>query len=80
MKNTPVPPSISEYIKDKFRDNFLTEIKTIENKEGKQLYYVDVSHDNSIHHFRFNSEGILIGKDLEPINELNDGEDDIIDD
>jgi hypothetical protein len=77
MKTPQVPPAISEYIKDKFRDNFLTEIKSIESDDGHLQYIVDVSHDNTFHHLKFNSEGILIGKKLEPINELNDGEDDI---
>ncbi len=80
MKTHQVPPAISEYINDKFRDNFLTEIKTIESKDGHLHYHVDVTHDNTMHHLKFNSDGLLIGKDLEPISELNDGDDDISED
>lgn len=74
-----LPLGISEYLKEHFREDFLTETKKTINKAGKVTYNVQVSSQNSLYHLKFNSKGILIEKEMEPILELYDEEYGIVD-
>lgn len=74
-----IPAAISEYIKRFFDKEFLTEIKTSKDKKGMIFYHVNVSQDNTLYHLKFNTEGILVQKDSEPLMELLDDEDEIAD-
>lgn len=76
---TELPYNISEYLKEHFREDFLTEIKETTNKEGHLIYEVNVSSQDSLYHLKFNSKGILIEKEMEPILELDDEEYGIVD-
>ncbi|PBQ30553.1 hypothetical protein CNR22_01795 [Sphingobacteriaceae bacterium] len=76
-KVTPeiIPSPISDYIKNNFREDFLTEIHTLKDKNGKTFYRVDISHDNTLHHLKFDTQGTLILQEAEPLMELFDEED-----
>lgn len=73
-KNSPekLPHKISEFITRNFRGEFLTEIKTFRDKNGKEIYDIQLSQDNTLHHLRFNSLGTLIERNAEPLIELYD--------
>jgi hypothetical protein len=70
----PIPAGISEYIKSQFRDDYLTEIRTVKNKAGEIFYFVDVTHDKNLFHLKFDEHGKLVLQETEPILELDDEE------
>ncbi|MDI1355211.1 MAG: hypothetical protein PSX36_09845 [bacterium] len=65
-----LPHKISEFITNNFRGEFLSDIKKIRDKRGKDIYDVSISHDNTLHHLRFNALGVLIERNAEPLMEL----------
>ena len=67
-----IPFKISEYIKKNFEEEFLVDINSIKGKDGKILYKVDVGHENTLYHLEFNSDGMLVKMETEPILELSD--------
>lgn len=73
-KPLAIPPAISEYIRDHFKEDFLTEINSYMNSKGEINYSVDISNENTLYHLKFHSDGRLFQKDMEPINELNEDE------
>ncbi len=77
--NAEFPYEISEYLKENFGDDFLTEIKKTLNKEGESIYKVDVSSEDYLYHLKFNSIGALLEKNIEPILELDDQEYGVVD-
>jgi len=70
-----IPAPISDYIKNNFREDFLTDIYTLKDKNGKTFYRVDVSHNNTLHHLKFDAMGTLILQEAEPLMELFDDDD-----
>ncbi len=71
---TPIPAGISEYIKNHFRDDYLTDIRTVTGNSGDTSYFVDVTHDKSLFHLKFDSQGKLVLQETEPILDLDDDE------
>lgn len=63
--NEKLPYSISDYIKEHFREDFLFEVKSIKHVEGHVYYTVEVSKDNYIHTLRFNEEGELVKEEAD---------------
>jgi hypothetical protein len=63
----PVPQGISEYINDRFVDDYLTEIMPYADASGKLFWHVDVTHNNTIYHLRFNEQGVLVESVVEPV-------------
>lgn len=76
---TELPYEISEYLKENFREDFLTEIKKTTASDGKVIYKVDVSNEDSLYHLKFNSKGLLMEKEMEPILELDTDEYGVVD-
>ena len=68
----PIPAGISEYIREHFRNDFLTDIRAVKNKSGELFYYVDVTHDKNLFHLKFDAYGNLLLRETEPIMELDD--------
>ena len=67
-QNSPaIPIRISEYIKQNFREDYLTEIKHVKDSKGIGFYYVDVTHEDNIYHLKFNESGELIQKEIESV-------------
>ena len=67
-QNTPaIPIRISEYIKQNFREDYLTDIKLVKDIKGICFYYVDVTHEDNIYHLKFNESGELIEKAIEAV-------------
>ncbi len=71
-----IPAGISEYIKQNFQDDYLTQIREVHVKNGEIYFFVDVSHDDNLYHLKFNSKGVLVQQELEYLPEFPD-EDDI---
>ncbi len=69
MKNNhnSIPNGISEYIRENFSEDFLTEIKSVKDNKGVEFFYVDVTHEENIFHLKFNSRGELIQKEIESV-------------
>ena len=63
----PVPQGISEYINDRFVDDYLTEIKPYADASDKLFWHVDVTHNNTIYHLRFNEQGEFVESVVEPV-------------
>jgi hypothetical protein len=58
-----LPYKISEYIKNKFREDFLFIVRDIKDLEGGKRYFIEVSKDDYIHQLQFDETGSLINKD-----------------
>jgi hypothetical protein len=68
----PIPAGISEYIKQNFREDYLTEITSAKDAKGIEFFYVDVTHEDNIFHLKFNGNGELIQKEVEPVRYPDD--------
>lgn len=62
-----VPSGINEYIRKNFKDDFLTEIRPFTDKSGQIAWFVDVTHDSTVYHLRFNNEGLLLEQNADSI-------------
>ena len=65
-----LPAGISEYIRKNFRDDYLTQIREVHEKNGEVYYFVDISHDDNLYHLKFNSRGVLVQQELEYLPEF----------
>lgn len=63
-----LPADINTYIKNAFVDDYLTEIRPYTDHHGNLSWFVDVTHNGSVYHLRFNAAGLLIDKDIETIS------------
>ena len=59
-KNRKLPYSISEYIKEHFREDFLAEVKETRQWNGRWYYTIEITKDDYIHTLKFNEDGKLI--------------------
>lgn len=55
-----VPSGINEYIRTHFKDDYLTNIRPFTDKSGQTAWFVDVTHDSTVYHLRFDKDGHLI--------------------
>jgi len=62
-----LPPHISKYIREHFRENFLTETRVVHKQSGEKHFQIDVTHDGAVHHLRFNTYGDLLKSRIERI-------------
>ena len=60
-----IPSGINQYVRENFKDDFLTDIRPFNNSKGEKSWCVDVTHDSAIHHLVFNSQGELVEKVIE---------------
>ncbi|MBL0340714.1 MAG: hypothetical protein IPP71_07230 [Bacteroidetes bacterium] len=67
-KSRAIPVPISEYIKQNFREDYLTEIKLVKDSKGIGFYYVDVTHEDNIYHLKFNESGDLMQNEIESVS------------
>lgn len=75
-----IPYEIKEYIKNKhFDEEFFTDIKKDTDSKGQTIYNVEISHDEMLHKLQFNSEGVLIRKETEPLFKYEDDEYGVVD-
>jgi hypothetical protein len=70
-----VPNKIFDYINQNFENGFLSDINSFKDKNGKLVYTVDISFDNNLYHMRFDSNGTLLNRVVEPLLQLLDEED-----
>jgi hypothetical protein len=73
-----IPYEISDYINKRFTEEFLSDIKKVNDHHGQVFYNVDISHENTLYHLIFNSKGILVKEDMEPLLESGDDEFDVV--
>ncbi len=67
MKRTEqVPYPISEYIKRRFRDDFLFELKAHRRGHGINQYIVEVAKDEYVYTLTFSEHGSLLREEDEP--------------
>lgn len=64
VKNS-IPYGISQYITNRFRDEFLFELKDVKPVKGHLYYTVEVSKDNHIHTLLFDEAGKLVKDDTQ---------------
>ena len=60
-----LPYGISSYIQDRFRDDFLCEVKSVQQDKGHFRYALEVTKDEHIYHLRFNEAGKLLQEEAE---------------
>lgn len=65
MKTEKIPYRISEYISDRFKEDFLFTVKETKKIKGHTFYTVEVSKDDFIYTLRFSEEGDLISKEAD---------------
>ena len=65
-KSTTVERKIIDYVKNDFKEGFLMEIKHISQRDGGNVYNVEVSQDNNLYNLEFNNLGTLIKTEIEP--------------
>lgn len=70
-----VPNKIFDYINKNFENGFISDINSFKDKNGKLVYTVDISFDNNLYHMRFDSNGALLNRVVEPLLQLLDEED-----
>ena len=63
-----MPSGINAYIRAHFKDDYLTDIRPYTSNQGHTYWFVDVTHDSTVYHLRFNSEGRLVEQDVDPIS------------
>ncbi len=68
----PIPAGISEYIKQNFREDYLTDVKSVKDGRGIEYYYIDVTHEDNVYHLKFNASGELIQKEIESVRYPDD--------
>ncbi|UKJ06711.1 hypothetical protein [Solitalea lacus] len=61
-----IPYKISEYIKEHFREDFLSEIKKVKNASGKTLYLAEITQNNLTYHLMFNEKGVIVNEEADP--------------
>lgn len=61
-----IPYKIAEYLRNHFREDFLYDVKKVNNTEGRVFYLVEVDQDNFVHHLKFNEKGNLVKEDTRP--------------
>ncbi len=67
MKSTTaIPQAIADYIKERFREAFLFEVKSIVRTDDDTIYAIEVTKDDYIHHLKFNAAGKLLNQDADP--------------
>lgn len=66
MNKTKLPYAVTEYIFNRFRNDFLFELKDHRRVDGKGVYDVEVSQDGYIHSLRFDEKGGLINEEADP--------------
>ena len=69
-----VPHAISEFIRNNFRGQFLTDIHPFKDRNGDQKFDVTISHDDTLHHLHFNKTGSLLSRSSEPLIEMDEEE------
>lgn len=60
-----IPQGIADYVKDRFREEFLFDVKSVVNVEGETFYNVQVTKDGYIHALRFNAHGQLVKEEAD---------------
>jgi hypothetical protein len=63
-----IPPGIIIYMRKYFDEKDMTGIKQLKTK-GQVCYTLDVTTEHNIYHLKFNSQGLLIEKVMEPLFE-----------
>ena len=63
--NNKLPHSISSYVREHFREDFLFEVKDIRRVKGRLTYSVEVAKDDVIYMLKFNEEGKLLSEETE---------------
>lgn len=61
-----LPYKISSFIKNRFREGYLVEIKPIKYKDSHRIFRVEINENDVIHHLEFNERGKLIKHQTEP--------------
>ncbi len=64
--NEKLPSPIADYIKRRFRDDFLFELKGHRQANGIHQYTVEVTKDEYIHTLTFSEHGSLLREEAEP--------------
>lgn len=70
MKN--LPHQISEYIRNRFVDGYISNIKTVNDTEGNNKYIITVNDDETIHYLNFDSNNRLVYHSSTPMFEDDD--------
>lgn len=58
--NERLPIHISDYISERFREDFLFQVKEVRQVKGHTYYTVEVAKDDYIHTLIFNEDGHLV--------------------
>jgi hypothetical protein len=58
---------VSTYIRNHFREGYLTNIKSMKGERGGISFKVDVTENDIVYHLEFDTEGKLINNESEPM-------------
>lgn len=64
-----LPHEISRYIRNKFREGYISDIKRIENKAGEIIFKARIIEDDIVHHLEFDEKGKVLKHETEPTYE-----------
>jgi hypothetical protein len=55
-----IPLAVSDYVANRFREDFLFDVKEVKQVKGHLYYTIEISKDNYIYTLHFNETGKLI--------------------
>jgi hypothetical protein len=58
-----IPHGVSDYIRNRFREDFLFEVKEAREVNGHLQYRVEVTKDDYLHSLKFNEKGALLAEE-----------------
>ncbi|MBL7847194.1 MAG: hypothetical protein JNL40_06985 [Cyclobacteriaceae bacterium] len=64
--NQKLPYAISEYVIDRFREDFLFDLKERKQVGDRWHYTIEVSKDDVVYTFEFDDKGSLLKEESEP--------------
>ncbi len=61
-----IPYMINDYIRERFREDFLFELKKVIQVKEHPQYEIEVSKDDYLYKLSFNNDGDLVNEEVEP--------------
>jgi hypothetical protein len=71
-KDQWVSKRIYDYIKEHFSGGLFSGLRKLYDQNRRPFFRIDVDHENTLYHLKFNSKGIMLKADAEPLMESDE--------